>query len=121
MSTSPETGIHGYIATEPRITRTGGGARFYARLGLRRRGDRRTERGTRAEPDYLDLILFDRPAELAHELYRRGDDILALGRLIPAVPDPAGGPGRDAQFVAERLGPDTNHLSVTIRRGKDAA
>ncbi|HWK20921.1 MAG TPA: hypothetical protein VNR37_09180 [Microbacteriaceae bacterium] len=120
MPTSPETGIHGYLATEPRLTRTGGRARFHARLGVRRR-DRGAAAGARAEPAYLDLIVFDRPAELAHELYRRGDDILALGRLIPAVPDPAGGPGRDAQFIAERLGPDTNHLSVTIRRGKDAA
>jgi len=69
----------------------------------------------------MDLVLFDRPAELAHELYQRGDDIIAPGRLIPSVPDPGGGQGRDAQFIAERVGPDTNHLTVTIRRGKDAA
>lgn len=113
MSISPETGIHGYLATDPRLTRTGGRARFHARLGVRRR-DRTA--GARPEPVYLDLILFDRPAEHAHALYRRGDDVIALGRLIPPVPDPAGGAGRDAQFIAERLGPDTNHLTIAIRR-----
>lgn len=111
ISITPETGIHGYLATEPRLTRSGGRPRFYARLGLRRRGDRRI-----LQPDYLDLILPDQAAELAYELYRRGDDVIALGRFIPA-----GGHGRDAQFIAGRLAPDTNHLSVTIRRRKDAA
>lgn len=120
MSIAPENGIHGYLATDPRLTRTAGRARFYARLGVRRR-ERGAEAGARPEPAYLDLILFDRPAELAHQLYKRGDDVLALGRLLPAVPDPGGGQGRDAQFIAERLGPDTNHLTFTIRRGKDAA
>jgi hypothetical protein len=113
MPINPEAGIHGYLATDPRLTRTGGRARFYVRLGVRRR--ERTP-GARPEPDYLDLILFDRPAEQAHELYRRGDDVIALGRLIPPVPDPAGGAGRDAQFIAERLGPDTNHLAISVRR-----
>lgn len=113
MSISPETGIHGYLATDPSLTRTRGHARFHARLGVRRRD--RTP-GGRTEPEYLDLILFDRPAEQAHELYRRGDDVIAVGRLIPPVADPTGGPGRGPQFIAERLGPDTNHLAITIRR-----
>lgn len=111
MPISAETGIHGYLATDPRLTRTDGQARFHARLGTRRR-DRREPK---AETAYLDLVLFGRPAELAHTLYRRGDDVIALGRLIPAVPTPDGGQ-RDPQFIAERLAPDTNHHAVTIRR-----
>lgn len=111
MLISAETGIHGYLATYPRLTRTDGQARFHARLGVRRR-DRREPK---AKSVYLDLVLFGGPAELAHALYRRGDDIVALGRLIPAIPAPDGGQ-RDPQFIAERLAPDPNHHTVTIRR-----
>jgi hypothetical protein len=111
MLITPETGIHGYLANDPRLTRAEGQARFHARLGMRPR-DRREPR---VETAYLDLVLFGRPAELAHALYRRGDDIIALGRLIPAIPTPDGGQ-RDPQFIAERLAPDTNHHAVTIRR-----
>ncbi len=113
MTIQPETGIHGYLATEPVLTGAGNQVRLYARLGTRPR--EQSAGSDRPTPGYVDLVQFGPAAQQSHAMYRRGDDILALGRFIPARVGPDRRV-RDAQFIAERMAPDTNHHDVIIRR-----
>lgn len=83
MSIKNATVMVCHIASDPRLTYSEktGTPRFYARVGVDHW--RREEDGTftKLERTFHDLALRYKAGEVAKELYRKGDDVIATGRF----------------------------------------
>lgn len=121
MAIETETAIHGFIASEPRLSFTQrGDARLYARVGRDR--SEMSEEGSRVdlEPDFHDLIMWGRSAERASEVLAKGDRFIAQGHVVAGERVVDGRTEPTEAFVARRIGPDLNMMKVTVHRRRDA-
>lgn len=107
----------GFIANdidEPTFT-SKGDARLYLRVGQPRFRLEEDQTFTKLEPEYADLVMFGRSAELAYEQFRKGDNFLAEGESRTYT----GNDGIEReQFVASRIGHDNNLTRYTVDRTK---
>ena len=105
-----------HIASDPRLTYSEktGTPRFYARVGVDHW--RREEDGTftKLERTFHDLALRYKAGEVAKELYRKGDDVIATGRFEKFA-DPETGVERE-EFRADTLSPNPVSSRITLNR-----
>lgn len=73
------------------------------------------------EPTYHELVQFGRGAELSHERFRRGDDIVAQGQVREYTRDVDGEQRSSEQFLARRIMHDPNTTTYHVERGPRAA
>ena len=81
MAIPTREALSGFIATDPQLTETtGGGHRFYARVGIEQ--FQRNEDGsfTQLESEFTNLVMFDKAAQRAAEKFQKGDNFIAEGR-----------------------------------------
>ena len=126
MSIKNATVMVCHIAGDPRLTYSEktGTPRFYARVGVDHW--RREEDGTFTKLDrtFHDLSLRYKAAEVAKELYRKGDDVIATGKF-EQFPAPETGVERE-EFRADTLTPNPVSTRLSIEReprpgpGRDA-
>ena len=116
MSIKNATVMVCHIAGDPRLTYSEktGTPRFYARVGVDHW--RREEDGTFTKLDrtFHDLSLRYKAAEVAKELYRKGDNVIATGKF-EKFPDPETGVERE-EFRADTLTPNPVSGRITINR-----
>lgn len=114
MSIRTKESLSGFVATDPELTFTRkGDARVYMRVG---QPQARFEEGgtfTQLDPEFTDLVMFRKSAELAHEQFRKGDNFIAEGETRPYTGDD--GTERE-QFIASRIGHDNNITRYTVDR-----
>jgi single-stranded DNA-binding protein len=113
MAIETETAIHGFIASEPRLSFTQrSDARLYARVGRDR--SEMSETGSRIdlEPDFHDLIMWGRSAERASEVLAKGDCFIAQGHVVAGERVIDGRTEPTEALVARRIGPDLNMMKV---------
>ncbi|MFZ2481494.1 MAG: single-stranded DNA-binding protein, partial [Propioniciclava sp.] len=105
MAIPTREALSGFIATDPQLTETtGGGHRFYARVGIEQ--FQRNEDGsfTQLESEFTNLVMFDKAAQRAAEKFQKGDNFIAEGRSNTHEYQ---GEQRE-QFIASRIGHDNN-------------
>lgn len=115
MTIRTKQSLAGFVATDPELTFTSNGdARVYMRVGQPQ--SRFEQDGTFAQldPEFTDLVMFRKSAELAHEQFRKGDNFIAEGETRTYTGDD--GLERE-QFVASRIGHDNNITRYTVDRG----
>ncbi|MEW2011052.1 single-stranded DNA-binding protein [Microbacterium sp. NPDC078814] len=113
MAIPTREALSGFIATDPQLTETtGGGHRFYARVGIEQ--FQRNEDGsfTQLESEFTNLVMFDKAAERAAEKFQKGDNFIAEGRSN--VQEYQG--DQREQFIASRIGHDNNRTTYTVDR-----
>lgn len=106
----------GHIAGDPKLTHSEktGTPRFYARVGVDHW--RREDDGTFTKTDrtFHDLALRYKAAEVAMELFKKGDDFIATGRFEKFT-DPTSGAERE-EFRADTLAPNPVSTRLSIDR-----
>lgn len=114
MTIRTKQSLSGFVATDPELTFTSNGdARVYMRVGQPQARFEQDGTFTQLDPEYTDLVMFRRSAELAHEQFRKGDNFLAEGETRTYT----GGDGTEReQFVASRIGHDNNLTRYTVDR-----
>lgn len=112
--------INGFIASEPRLSFSDEGvARLYLRIGINH-FDRREDGGyDQLDPTFHDLIQFGKSAERSADMFLKGDQFIAQGRVREYTRQVEGQDRTDEQFVATRLGHDANATRYTVVRGRD--
>ena len=115
MSIRTKEALSGFVATDPELTFTSkGDARVYMRVGQPQARFEEDGTFTQLDPEFTDLVMFRKSAELAHEQFRKGDNFIAEGETRPYTGDD--GTERE-QFVASRIGHDNNITRYTVDRG----
>ncbi len=115
MSIRTKQSLAGFVATDPELTFTSNGdARVYMRVGQLQARFEQNGTFTQLDPEFTDLVMFRKSAELAHEQFRRGDNFIAGGEACTYAGDD--GVERE-QFVASRIGRDNNITRYTVDRG----
>lgn len=115
MAIPTREALSGFIATDPQLTETtGGGHRFYARVGIEQ--FQRNEDGsfTQLESEFTNLVMFDKAAQRAAEKFQKGDNFIAEGRSNTHEYQ---GEQRE-QFIASRIGHDNNRTTYTVDRSR---
>lgn len=115
MTIRTKQSLAGFVATDPELTFTSNGdARVYMRVGQPQARFEQNGTFTQLEPEFTDLVMFRKSAELAHEQFRKGDNFIAEGETRTYT-------GEDGlereQFVASRIGHDNNITRYTVDRG----
>lgn len=115
MSIRTKQSLAGFVATDPELTFTSNGdARVYMRVGQPQARFEQDGTFTQLDPEYTDLVMFRKYAELAHEPFRKGDNFVAEGETRIYTGDD--GAERE-QFIASRIGHDNNITRYTVDRG----
>lgn len=115
MSIRTKQSLAGFVATDPELTFTSNGdARVYMRVGQPQARFEQDGTFTQLDPEFTDLVMFRKSAELAHEQFRKGDNFIAEGETRTYIDDD--GMERE-QFVASRIGHDNNITRYTVDRG----
>lgn len=115
MSIRTKQSLAGFVATDPELTFTSNGdARVYMRVGQPQARFEQDGTFTQLDPEFTDLVMFRKSAELAHEQFRKGDNFIAEGETRTYTGDD--GLERE-QFVASRIGHDNNITRYTVDRG----
>lgn len=115
MTIRTKESLAGFVATDPELTFTSNGdARVYMRVGQPQARFEQDGTFTQLDPEFTDLVMFRRSAELAHEQFRKGDNFIAEGETCAYTGDD--GAERE-QFVASRIGHDNNITRYTVDRG----
>ena len=115
MSIRTKQSLAGFVATDPELTFTSNGdARVYMRVGQPQAQFEQDGTFTQLDPEFTDLVMFRKSAELAHEQFRKGDNFIAEGETRTYTGDD--GMERE-QFVASRIGHDNNITRYTVDRG----
>ncbi|MGO1553035.1 MAG: single-stranded DNA-binding protein [Micrococcaceae bacterium] len=114
MTIRTKQSLSGFVATDPELTFTSNGdARVYMRVGQPQARFEQDGTFTQLDPEFTDLVMFRRSAELAHEQFRKGDNFIAEGEALTYT----GGDGTEReQFVASRIGHDNNITRYTVDR-----
>ena len=114
MSIRTKESLSGFVATDPEITFTSkSDARVYMRVGQPQARFEEDGTFTQLDPEFTDLVMFRKSAELAHEQFRKGDNFIAEGETRTYTGDD--GTERE-QFVASRIGHDNNITRYTVDR-----
>lgn len=114
MSIRTKESLSGFVATDPELTFTSkGDARVYMRVGQPQARFEEDGTFTQLDPEFTDLVMFRKSAELAHEQFRKGDNFIAEGETRPYTGDD--GTERE-QFIASRIGHDNNITRYTVDR-----
>ncbi|MGN7860055.1 single-stranded DNA-binding protein [Microbacterium sp. 22303] len=107
--------LFGFIASEPKLGPTdNGGHRLYIRVGIEQSEPNGDGTFTELEPQFTDLVMFNKSAERAALKFQKGDHFIAVGRT--AEHDYQGETRR--QFIASRIGHDNNRTSYTVDRSR---
>ncbi|WP_182354873.1 single-stranded DNA-binding protein [Flaviflexus huanghaiensis] len=115
MTIRTKESLAGFVATDPELTFTSNGdARVYMRVGQPQARFKQDGTFTQLDPEFTDLVMFRRSAELAHEQFRKGDNFIAEGETRTYTGDD--GAERE-QFIASRIGHDNNITRYTVDRG----
>ncbi|GGM63458.1 single-stranded DNA-binding protein [Microbacterium saperdae] len=114
MTIRTKQSLSGFVTTDPELTFTSNGdARVYMRVGQPQARFEQDGTFTQLDPEFTDLVMFRRSAELAHEQFRKGDNFIAEGEARAYT----GGDGTEReQFVASRIGHDNNLTRYTVDR-----
>lgn len=115
MTIRTKQSLAGFVATDPELTFTSNGdARVYMRVGQPQARLEQDGTFTQLDPEFTDLVMFRKSAELTHEQFRKGENFIAEGETRTY-------PGDDGmereQFVASRIGHDNNITRYTVDRG----
>ncbi|MER6971116.1 single-stranded DNA-binding protein [Nocardioides sp. NPDC000445] len=122
MSIPTQLSLHGYIATNPELTRSRNGVhRFRARIGVERFRKETDGSFTRLDSEYCDLVAFDTAAERAFARFRVGDSFVASGYVNAYETTRDGQPVTREEFVARRLGHDLTRTTYEVVRRQSAA
>lgn len=114
MTIRTKESLAGFVATDPELTFTSNGdARVYMRVGQPQARFEQDGTFTQLDPEFTDLVMFRRSAELAHEQFRKGDNFIAEGETRTYTGDD--GAERE-QFIASRIGHDNNITRYTVDR-----
>lgn len=114
MTIRTKESLAGFVATDPELTFTSSGdARVYMRVGQPQARFEQDGTFTQLDPEFTDLVMFRRSAELAHEQFRKGDNFIAEGETRTYTGDD--GAERE-QFIASRIGHDNNITRYTVNR-----
>ncbi len=115
MTIRTKESLAGFVATDPELTFTSNGdARVYMRVGQPQARFEQDGTFTQLDPEFTDLVMFRKSAELAHEQFRKGDNFIAEGETRAYTGDD--GAERE-QFIASRIGHDNNITRYTVDRG----
>ncbi|MEQ6902022.1 single-stranded DNA-binding protein [Nocardioides sp. YIM 152588] len=122
MSIPTQLSLNGFIATAPDLHFSKAGApRFHARVGCEHFRKKADGTFTKLAPTFHDLVVFNDTALMAYERFRRGDSIVASGYVHEYEVEADGTTVVRDEFVARRIGHDTQRTRYDVHRRGAAA
>lgn len=117
MAIETQPSIHGFIATEPKLTYTDDGtARMYARIGIEHAHREDDGSFTQLDPTFHDMTIFRKTAEEATERLHKGDRFVASGRVHEYTYERDGHTIPAEEFIASRIGHDLARTRYDVDR-----
>lgn len=118
MTIPTQMSLQGFIATAPELNFTGKGhARMFCRVGIEQHRKEVDGSFTKLDPVFVDMVLFDRPAERAYPRFKVGDQVVASGYIHEYEQERPGSPSEiREQFVARRIGHDCARTRYVVDR-----
>lgn len=117
MSIPTQMSLAGFIATVPDLhfSKTGN-PRFHARVGCEHYRKEVDGTFTKLDPTFHDLVIFNETALSAYERFRKGDSFLASGYIHEYEVESDDTTVIRDEFVARRIGHDTQRTRYEVRR-----
>ena len=117
MSIPTKMSMVGFIADVPDLHFAESGApRFHARVGSEHYRKEVDGTFTKLDPTFHDLVIFNDTALTAYERFRKGDSFLASGYIHEYEVESNGTTVIRDEFVARRIGHDTQRTKYEVRR-----
>jgi single-strand DNA-binding protein len=117
MSIPTQMSLAGFIATVPDLHFSKSGApRFHARVGCEHYRKEVDGRFTKLDPTFHDLVIFNDTALTAYERFKKGDSFLASGYIHEYEVESNGRSVIRDEFVARRIGHDSQRTKYEVRR-----
>ena len=117
MSIPSQMSLAGFIATVPDLHFSKAGApRFHARVGCEHFRKEVDGSFTKLDPTFHDLVIFNDTALTAYERFNKGDSFLASGYIHEYEIESNGTTVIRDEFVARRIGHDTQRTKYEVRR-----
>ena len=117
MSIPTQISLAGFIATVPDLHFSKSGApRFHARVGCEHYRKEVDGSFTKLDPTFHDLVIFNDTALTAYERFKKGDSFLASGYIHEYEVESNGKPVVRDEFVARRIGHDSQRTKYDVRR-----
>ncbi len=117
MSIPTQMSLAGFIATVPDMHFSKAGApRFQARVGCEHFRKEVDGSFTKLDPTFHDLVIFNDTALTAYERFKKGDSFLACGYIHEYEVESNGTSVIRDEFVARRIGHDTQRTKYEVRR-----
>ena len=117
MSIPKQMSLAGFIATVPDLHFSKSGApRFHARVGCEHYRKEADGSFTKLDPTFHDLVIFNDTALTAYERFKKGDSFLASGYIHEYEVESSGRSVIRDEFVARRIGHDSQRTKYEVRR-----
>jgi single-strand DNA-binding protein len=117
MSIPTQMSLAGFIATVPDLHFSKSGApRFHARVGCEHYRKEADGSFTKLDPTFHDLVIFNDTALTAYERFKKGDSFLASGYIHEYEVESNGRSVIRDEFVARRIGHDSQRTKYEVRR-----
>ena len=117
MSIPTQMSLAGFVATVPDLHFSKSGApRFHARVGCEHFRKEADGSFTKLDPTFHDLVIFNDTALTAYERFRKGDSFLASGYIHEYEVESDGRSVIRDEFVARRIGHDSQRTKYEVRR-----
>lgn len=117
--TEARASIHGNLIADPVLTYTANGRAVtnFRLASTHSRFDRAAQEWKDETTVFLDVACWAHLAENVAESVRRGDAVLATGRLVRETWTDSGGKERDKiKLVADHVGPELSFRAASLRR-----
>lgn len=117
MSIPTQMSLAGFIATVPDLHFSRSGApRFHVRVGCEHFRKEVDGSFTKLDPTFHELVIFNDTALTAYERFKKGDSFLAAGYIHEYEVESNGTTVIQDEFVARRIGHDTQRTKYEVRR-----
>jgi single-strand DNA-binding protein len=117
MSIPTQMSLAGFIASVPDLHFAKSGApRFHARVGCEHYRKEVDGSFTKLDPTFHDLVVFNETALTAYERFQKGDSFLATGYIHEYEVESNGRSVVRDEFVARRIGHDSQRTRYEVRR-----
>lgn len=117
MAIHTQDSLSGFIASDPQLTHTTGGApRLYLRVGQEHYRKEPDGSFTQLETTFHNLVMFNRSAERAAGQFAKGDNFVAEGYTRPLEYERDGQLVQDEEFVAKKIGHDNARTRYEVNR-----
>ncbi|WP_185996259.1 single-stranded DNA-binding protein [Nocardioides campestrisoli] len=117
MSIPTQMSLAGFIASEPDLHFTAGGAEYLrVRVGVEQWRKEIDGKFTKLEPTFHDMVAFEATAREMYARFRKGDSFVASGYVHEYEVDGRQRSVVKQEFVARKIGHNVNRTAYEVQR-----